>query len=250
MGSAGKPSLSALKAQRMKKMRMSKELTQHVVTRWYRAPEVILMNEFYSYSIDIWSVGCIFAELLSMMKENFPDFVARQPLFPGKSCFPLSPGAMNATAEEKEEREKGDQLNCILDVIGTPAPEDPIEEFLEKPQSVDYVRKLPARDALDLGEKYPGTDSRGLELLTRMLSFNPSMRPTAQQALEDPYFDDIRLPEQERFETALITLPVDDEGKGDLPMEELKRLLIEEISLLNSDHFDFHNDYEEECEDY
>lgn len=52
---------------------MSKQLTRHVVTRWYRAPEVILMNDFYSYSIDIWSVGCIFAELMSMMKENFDN---------------------------------------------------------------------------------------------------------------------------------------------------------------------------------
>ena len=50
-----------------KKMKMTKELTKHVVTRWYRAPEVILMNQMYSYSIDMWSVGCIFAELLSMI---------------------------------------------------------------------------------------------------------------------------------------------------------------------------------------
>ena len=47
---------------------MAKKLTQHVVTRWYRAPEVILMSDFYSYAIDIWSVGCIFAELMNMMK--------------------------------------------------------------------------------------------------------------------------------------------------------------------------------------
>jgi len=83
----------------MRPMRLSKELTQHVVTRWYRAPEVILMNEFYSYSIDIWSVGCIFAELLSMMADNFADPFSRVPLFPGKSCYPLSPG----TAKKSQE---------------------------------------------------------------------------------------------------------------------------------------------------
>jgi mitogen-activated protein kinase 1/3 len=52
---------------------MNKTLTKHVVTRWYRAPEVILMSEYYSYGVDIWSLGCIFAELLNMMKENVPD---------------------------------------------------------------------------------------------------------------------------------------------------------------------------------
>ena len=58
-------------------MVLSRDLTKHVVTRWYRAPEVILMNNFYSFSIDIWSVGCIFAELLSMMESNFADWMAR-----------------------------------------------------------------------------------------------------------------------------------------------------------------------------
>ena len=81
-----------------KKFTMSKNLTKHVVTRWYRAPEVILMNEYYSYSIDMWSVGCIFAELLSMMKENFASFTDRQPLFPGTSCYKLSP-----TGEEQKD---------------------------------------------------------------------------------------------------------------------------------------------------
>ena len=70
---------------------MKRELTGHVVTRWYRAPEIILLEKDYGPAIDIWAVGCIFAELLGMMKENAPTFMDRQPLFPGKSCFPLSP---------------------------------------------------------------------------------------------------------------------------------------------------------------
>jgi len=83
-----------------------------------------------------------------------------------------------------------------------------------------------------------------------MIDFNPNKRPTAEEALEDPYFDDIRLPEQEKFETPLIQLPVDDEGRSDLPMEDLRRMVYDEIDKLNSDNFDFGNDYEEECEDY
>lgn len=47
-----------------------KELTGHVVSRWYRAPEIILLNKQYGAPIDVWAIGCIFAELLGMMKEN------------------------------------------------------------------------------------------------------------------------------------------------------------------------------------
>lgn len=70
---------------------IKRELTDHVVTRWYRAPEIILLEKDYGPAIDIWSIGCVFAELLGMMKENSPTFMDRKPLFPGKSCFPLSP---------------------------------------------------------------------------------------------------------------------------------------------------------------
>jgi len=66
-----KPEKKISKPPMLQKIKTSKKLSQHVVTRWYRAPEVILMNNYYSYSIDMWSVGCIFAELFSMMKENF-----------------------------------------------------------------------------------------------------------------------------------------------------------------------------------
>lgn len=79
---------------------MKRELTGHVVTRWYRAPEIILLEKDYGPGIDIWAAGCILAELLGMMKENAPTFMDRQPLFPGKSCFPLSP-AKNPTENRK-----------------------------------------------------------------------------------------------------------------------------------------------------
>jgi len=62
------------------------------------------MNQMYGFSIDMWSIGCIFAELLSMMETNFESWTDRRPLFPGTSCYPLSPTAAKATAEEKEKR--------------------------------------------------------------------------------------------------------------------------------------------------
>lgn len=70
---------------------MKREMTGHVVTRWYRAPELILLEKDYGEAIDVWALGCIFAELLTMMKENVSNHTERHALFPGKSCFPLSP---------------------------------------------------------------------------------------------------------------------------------------------------------------
>ena len=56
---------------------MTRKLTGHVVTRWYRAPEIILLEKDYGPGIDIWAVGCIFAELLGMMRENAATFMDR-----------------------------------------------------------------------------------------------------------------------------------------------------------------------------
>jgi mitogen-activated protein kinase 1/3 len=70
---------------------LMKEMTGHVVTRWYRAPELILVEREYTTAIDVWSIGCIFAELQSLLKRNAKTFLDRKPLFPGESCFPLSP---------------------------------------------------------------------------------------------------------------------------------------------------------------
>jgi mitogen-activated protein kinase 1/3 len=117
---------------------MKRELTGHVVTRWYRAPELILLEKDYGPAIDMWSVGCIFAELLGMMKESAPTYLDRKPLFPGKSCFPLSPDK-----HVKEERKgfpfsKNDQLAVIFEVIGTPCEED--KSFVTDQKALDYLQ--------------------------------------------------------------------------------------------------------------
>ena len=66
-------------------------LTSHVATRYYRAPELILMEKDYGKAVDIWSAGVIFGELLKMVEANCPKFEERKCLFPGGYCFPLSP---------------------------------------------------------------------------------------------------------------------------------------------------------------
>ena len=70
---------------------MTRELTSHVATRFYRSPELILMEKDYGKEVDIWAMGVIFGELLYTLEGNCPDFTKRKCLLPGKYCFPLSP---------------------------------------------------------------------------------------------------------------------------------------------------------------
>jgi serine/threonine protein kinase len=86
---------------------------------------------------------------------------------------------------------------------------------------------------------YPGTEDNGIALLYRMLEFNPNKRITAEQAIKDSYFDDIRLAEQECLPPPLIDLSVDDLENESLSIEDLRRLAIEAIKDMSSDNFDF-----------
>lgn len=97
---------------------LARQLTKHVVTRWYRAPELILIQP-YNSAVDIWSLGCIFAELLSMQEGSVPTYQERVPLFPGGSCYPLSGDHGSADSDERL-----DQLSVIFSVIGIPSEED------------------------------------------------------------------------------------------------------------------------------
>ena len=100
-------------------------MTSHVGTRFYRAPELILCEKDYGKPVDIWAVGVIFGELLSMLEENCADKTERKSLFPGKFCFPLSP---NPKAEKDDYGipipQDNDMLDYIFNMIGTPGESD------------------------------------------------------------------------------------------------------------------------------
>ena len=77
-----------LKADREVRNSRKRSLSNHVVTRNYRAPEIILLDKYYDKAVDMWSVGCILAQLLLSINS---DRSKSKAIFRGNSCFPLSP---------------------------------------------------------------------------------------------------------------------------------------------------------------
>ena len=75
--------------------------------------------------------------------------------------------------------------------MGTPSEED--MNFIKIEGFKQYIKTFANKERMDLREKYPGTDVRGLKLLEKMLEFNPDKRITAEDALKDEYFDDVRI---------------------------------------------------------
>jgi len=176
--SSGEEKKDDLRARLMKtkdqRRNMKRELTGHVVTRWYRAPEIILLEKDYGPGIDVWAAGCIFAELLGMMKENAPTFLERQPLFPGKSCFPLSP-AKNPTEQRKGYPfTNNDQLAIIFQIIGTPTEGD--KSFVTDTKALEYLEQFQPNPKAELKVKYPGASPEAIDFLEKVLVFNPYFR--------------------------------------------------------------------------
>ena len=99
---------------------------------------------------------------------------------------------------ELDEDLKNDQLGKIFEVIGTPRDEADLS-FITSEKSLAYVKSYPPQEPLDLEDKYPGTDPEGLRLLQRMLEFSPMKRISAEEAIKDKYFDEVRISEQEVF---------------------------------------------------
>ncbi|KDO32862.1 CMGC/CDK/CDC2 protein kinase [Saprolegnia parasitica CBS 223.65] len=133
-----------------------RKYTHEVITLWYRAPEILLGQEAYSPPIDIWSCGAIFAELLR-----------KKPLFTGDSEI--------------------DQLYRIFQVMGTPD-----ESTWTGVSSLrDYAPTFPKWRAQDLAPMFPKLDTDGLDLLQRMLTYTPSERISARDAMRHPYFNDL-----------------------------------------------------------
>ncbi|XP_020596767.1 LOW QUALITY PROTEIN: cyclin-dependent kinase B1-1-like [Phalaenopsis equestris] len=132
-----------------------KSYTHEIVTLWYRAPEVLLGSTHYSIGVDMWSVGCIFAEM-----------VRRQPLFAGDSEL--------------------QQLLHIFRFLGTPD-----EEKWPGVSSLRDWHDYPQWKPQSMANALPLLEPEGIDLLSKMLEYNPSNRISAKEAMEHPYFDNL-----------------------------------------------------------
>ncbi|KAI5060426.1 hypothetical protein GOP47_0024846 [Adiantum capillus-veneris] len=181
------------KSMPMKKA-LTRQYTKMVVTPSYRAPEVIMSRGQYDSTIDIWSIGCIFWELLvrSVNPQNCGTLA--NPLF-GVRGEPTTPEAGEKYAKDAHSP-LAEQLNVIFDVIGTPCWKD-IESIPSESWRA-YLKGLPGR-AGNLARNLVGlVDDEAIDLLTRMLSFDPARRCTAEEALSHAYFRNIKRPAESK----------------------------------------------------
>jgi mitogen-activated protein kinase 1/3 len=198
-------------------------MTSHVVTRWYRAPELILMERKYDSAVDVWSLGCVFAELLQTRRECRGSAAERVPLIFGGSCFPLSPDPRTVRSGVGSSAQ--DQLNLTFDLIGTPSAED--LSFVTDAEALQYVRSFPMRPPRCLEQVLPGCLPEELGLLSRMLTFSPLRRATLDEVIASPYFDCIRNPVSEVLASAPAVMPFDSvtEVSQEHLRERLRELL-------------------------
>jgi serine/threonine protein kinase len=140
-------------------------LTEYVATRWYRAPELLLSANHYTTSVDMWSVGCIFAEMLQ-----------RKPFLPGTDTK--------------------NQIELICEYLGTPD----LENMKHIPsESIKLIKNLPKnkKNGKDFNKLFSFAHPDAIDLLKKLLMFDPEKRITVTEALEHPYLADLHLEEDE-----------------------------------------------------
>lgn len=155
-------------------------LTDYVATRWYRAPEILLGSTKYTKGVDMWSVGCILGELL-----------CGKPMFPGTSTM--------------------NQLQRIITVTGEPKPED--IDAIQSAFAASMLESIPETEQKTLNELFPQAKPEALDLMKKLLQFNPAKRIDADEALKHPFVSLFHNPADEPTCNNPITLYFNDNKK-------------------------------------
>lgn len=176
----------------------AQQMTEYVVTRWYRAPEVMLGYHQYGSAVDVWSMGCIMGEML-MGKA----------VMPGKDYI--------------------DQLKLINKFIGSATEED--LWYVDNQNARNFMMNLPQLPPLDLHQKFPNASDEALDMMRCMLTMDPSKRYQVPTLLEHPYLQQVR---EQRLESDRGA-PVDLEDVESLTINKanLQRMMFEEIRLFH-----------------
>jgi len=167
--------------------------TGYVATRYYRAPEVMLFWQHYNLAVDMWSVGCIFAEML-----------LGRPLFPG--------------------RDHVHQFSLICDLLGTPG--DSILNQINSENTRNYVNSLARRNPIPFSTFFAGHDPDAIDLMQKMLTFDPTERISAKDALEHPFCAEFHDPEDEPDANQTLEWAFEEK---DVSIEEWKMKILSEI---------------------
>lgn len=178
-------------------------MTEYVVTRWYRPPEIMLApTGAYNEAVDMWSIGCIFGELLN-----------RRPMFPGSDFL--------------------DQLSRVFSVL--PVPPRDKRGYEVEGDALAFLEGLPPCSPSALSKLFRRASPEAVSLLRRLLCVNPARRISAKQALAHPYFKSIRaqLGEPPVFQ---VDKAFDFEfDYQEFPLAHLKTLIQSEVKLLQKD---------------
>ncbi|KAL7408372.1 hypothetical protein ABVT39_022357 [Epinephelus coioides] len=234
------------------------EMTGYVATRWYRAPEIMLNWMHYNMTVDIWSVGCIMAELLTG-QTLFPgtDRILPQLSLPCKykmapwsraplifsesdssfgccASHPLSPDPtlsippvfLHVSAVDI------DQLKLIMTLVGTPGPE--LLMKISSESARNYINSLAHMPKRNFADVFIGANPLAVDLLEKMLVLDTDKRITASEALAHPYFAQYHDPDDEPEAE-----PYDQSFESrELEIEEWKRLTYEEVLSFEPPSFD------------
>ena len=176
-----------------------RELNDRNISRWYRAPEAILSPDDYKKPVDIWSIGCILAELLG-----------RQPLFPADNNL--------------------DELQKIISVLGSPSDND--LEFITDTKIKNFVNRLAKRTKQSFNLMFSNANPVALDLLGKMLTFSPKKRYTVEQCISHPYFEGLHDPEQEPTAESTFDFSFD---KDSLTKEKLRHMIYEQSMKFHGD---------------